>query len=75
MQNLELIWKCFQDSLSGAEARENHLNGAQESLSDSSRELAVTLEAVEARAKEVQEKERVSFVFGGGVERIGGEKE
>lgn len=44
--------------MTGLEARENHLNGVQESLCDSSRELAVMLEAIKARAKEVEEKER-----------------
>ena len=48
----------FREALTGLEARENHLNGVQGSLSESSRELALMLEAIEARAKEFEEKER-----------------
>ncbi|XP_027158155.1 uncharacterized protein LOC113759781 [Coffea eugenioides] len=57
-QNLDLIRNCFREALTGLEARENHLNGVQGSLSESSRELALMLEAIEARAKEFEEKER-----------------
>ena len=57
-QNLDLIRKCFREALTGLEARENHLNGVQGSLSESSRELGLMLEAIEARAKEFEEKER-----------------
>lgn len=62
-QNLDLIRKCSREALVGLEARENHLNVVQESLSESSRELAVMLEAIEARAKEVEEKERECRLF------------
>ena len=55
--------EIFREALIGLEARENHLNGVQESLSESSTELAVMLEAIEAPAKEVEEKGRECRLF------------